>query len=451
MPDHPAERLYRFVVREQDHEEDHLPQTASFDLDSIGNRHRHPDILEKTPAGQLFEYLFRGSRFLYQLRVYPPSPLIGDYYEEGEKESMRKQLTLCITLLLLLTGCVEREILDDLNIETAKGYDLVDKNTIKGTALFPVYIKDGTIENRTLSAEAPSTREVLETLSRKSQQPLVRGSLDVVLIGDELAKKGILDVADSLQRDASIGARVMLAITEGNAGDILQGNYGIRGNGMFISNLLNQNIKRRELPETNLHMFLFDYYQDGQTPYLPIIKQVSDDTLEVTGIALMDADKMIDRIASDDMFFFKLLVDKLSEGSHVVKLGGKDGSTEQRVEAAVTSIKSKHNIKIVNKSDPVKVTIKITINGIIKEYTGKSLSTKKIKEIEDKMSSDIVDHSKKLLARFQELGIDPIGIGQLQKHGVRGFDIKEWEKSFYPNVQFDIKPDVKILESGTVE
>ncbi|QWC22209.1 Ger(x)C family spore germination protein [Bacillus haikouensis] len=364
---------------------------------------------------------------------------------------IRKQLILCIILLLLLTGCVEREILDDLNIETAKGYDLVDENTIKGTALFPVYIKDGAIENRTLSAEAPSTREVLETLSRKSQQPLVRGSLDVVLIGDELAKKGILDVADSLQRDASIGARVMLAVTEGNAGDILQGNYGIRGNGMFISNLLHQNIKRRELPETNLHIFLFDYYQEGQTPYLPIIKQVSDDTLEVTGIALMDEDKMIDRVASDDMFFFKLLVDKLSEGSHVVKLGGKDGSTEQRVEAAVTSIKSKHKIKVVNKTDPVKVTIKITINGIIKEYTGKSLTPKKIKEIEDKMSSDIVDHSKKLLARFQELGIDPIGIGQLQKHGMRGFDIKKWEKSLYPNVQFDIKPDVKILESGTVE
>jgi spore germination protein len=364
---------------------------------------------------------------------------------------MKKQLALYLALLLLLTGCVEREILDDLNIETAKGYDLVEENTIRGTALFPVYIKDGAIENKTLSAEAPSTREVLETLSRKSQQPLVRGSLDVVLIGDELARKGILDVADSLQRDASIGARVMLAITEGSAGDILNGNYGIRGNGMFISNLLHQNIRRRELPETNLHMFLFDYYQDGQTPYLPIIKQASDDTLQVTGVALMDDDKMVDRVASDDLFFFKLLVDKFSEGGHVVKLGGKDGSTEKRVEAAVSSIKSKHKIKIVHKTDPVKVTIKITVRGIIKEYTGKSLSPKKINEIEDKMSSDIVAKSKELLARFQELGIDPIGIGQLQKHGMRGFDIKEWEKSLYPNVQFEIRPDVEILESGTVE
>ncbi|NQD67130.1 Ger(x)C family spore germination protein [Bacillus haikouensis] len=364
---------------------------------------------------------------------------------------MRKRITNLTIILLLMTGCVEREILDDLNIETGKAYDFVDENTIRGTALFPVYIKDGAIENRTLSAEAPSTREVLETLSRKSQQPLVRGSLDIVLLGEKMAKKGVLDVADSLQRDASIGARVFLAITEGSAEDILNGNYGIRGNGMFISNLINQNIKRRELPETNLHMFLYDYYQDGQTPYLPIIKKVSDDTLEVTGVALFDKDKMVDTVSPDDLFFFKLLVDKLSEGSHVVKLGKKDGDAEQRVEAAVTSIKSKHKIKVENKKDPVKISIKITIRGIIKEYTGKKLTPKKIKEIEDKMSKDIIDQSLELFGRFQEMGIDPAGIGQIQKHGVRGFDIKEWEKTLYPNAEFVIKPDVQIVESGTVE
>jgi spore germination protein len=364
---------------------------------------------------------------------------------------MRKRVINLFIILLLLTGCVEREILDDLNIETAKGYDLVDDNKIRGTALFPVYIKDSAIENRTLSAEASSTREVLETLSRKSQQPLVRGSLDVVLLGDELAKEGVLDIADSLQRDASIGARVFLAITEGSAEEILNGQYGIRGNATFISNLINQNIKRRELPETNLHLFLYDYYQIGQSPYLPIIKKINDDTLAVTGVALFHKDKMVDNVSADDLFFFKLLVDKISEGSHVVKLGKKEGDAEKQVEASVTSIKSKHKIKVENKADPVKISIQITVKGIIKEYTGKKLSPKKIKEIEDTMEQDIKDKSSKLLKRFQELGIDPVGIGQIQKHGVRGFDIKEWEKSLYPNAEFKIKPNVKIVESGTVE
>jgi spore germination protein len=365
-----------------------------------------------------------------------------------------KKFVLCASALiisLMISGCVEREILDDLYIETGKGYDLVSEGKIRGTAMFPIYLPDKSIENMTLSAEASSTREVLETLARMSQQPLVRGGLDAVVIGEDLAKRGVIDIADSLQRDASIGARVYMMVSKGDAKEILEGQYGIRGNGMYISNLLKQNIKRRELPETNLHMFLFDYYQLGQTPYLPIIRKISDNTLKVDGVALFKKDKMVDTIPAEDMFFFKILVDKVSEGSHVVRLGETKTSDGKHVEASITSLKAKHKIKVKVKKNPVKVTIKINIKGIIKEYTGKKLSPDKITQIEKTMEKDIEDKALQMLSKFQEIGVDPIGIGQIQKHGVRGFDIKEWESRLYPNVQFTVEPDVKIVEGGTVE
>ncbi|MCA1055491.1 Ger(x)C family spore germination protein [Rossellomorea aquimaris] len=365
---------------------------------------------------------------------------------------MKKRSLIGIALIsMLLSGCVEREILDDLYIETVKGYDVGDNSKIRGTAMFPIYQPDKTIENMTLSAEASSTREVLEKLSRMSQQPLVRGGLDAVVIGEEFAKKGVIDVADSLQRDASIGARVYLMVTEGTAQEVLKGQYGIRGNGMYISNLLKQNITRRELPETNLHMFLFDYYQEGQTPYLPIIRKVSDNTLQVVGVALFKDDKMIDSIPADDMFFFKVLVDRVSEGSHVVKLHEEEDGNEPNIEASVTSLKSKHDIEVAHEKQPVEVTITITIRGIIKEFTGKKLTSGRITQIEEHMKKDIEEKSLKMLKQFQKDGLDPVGIGQSQKHGVKGFDIKEWEKELYPNVKFIIKPDVRIVEGGTVE
>jgi spore germination protein len=358
---------------------------------------------------------------------------------------------LIFLVCLLLSGCVEREILDDLQIESAMAYDLVEENKIEGTTLFPKYLADQSIENVTLSATASSTREVIEQMERKSQRPLVRGSLETVIIGEHLAKKGIIDIADSLQRDASIGARIFLIISEGKAGKILEGQYGSKGNGIFISNLLNQNIERRELPETNLHLFLYNHFQKGKSGYLPILKKENENTLELVGIALFKKDKMIERIPSRDMFFFKLLVDKFAEGSHVVKLGKEKDQADKTVEASVTSLRSKHNIDIKPNSDPLNVTIKIDIKGIIKEYTGKSLTPQKIGEIEKKMESDIEEESSKMLKRFQDLGIDPVGIGQRQKHGIRGFDFKKWEKSIYPNTKFNVKANVSIIESGTVE
>ncbi|MGM0829746.1 MAG: Ger(x)C family spore germination protein [Bacillota bacterium] len=364
-----------------------------------------------------------------------------------------KQLSLIILLIcsLFLSGCVEKEILDDLYVETGKAYDYVDENIIRGTSLFPIYLSDKSIQNGTLSAEASSTREVLEKLARKAQQPLVRGSLDVVLIGEKLAKKGIIEIGDSLQRDASVGARLYVTIVEGEAGELLKGNYGLRGNGTYISNLITHNINRRELPETNLHLFLFNYFQEGQTSYLPILKQLSNESIAITGVALFDKDKMVKKIPADDMFFFKLLVDKLAEGRHVVKLGKKPDNAEKNVEASVTSLSSKHKIIVRHKTDPVEVTMKIKIRGIVREYTGKKLTLDKIVEVEKKMEKDIEEKCLAMLKEFQELGIDPVGIGQNQKHGVRGFDIKEWKESIYPRVKFNVDAKVQILEAGTVE
>ncbi|MHC8523039.1 Ger(x)C family spore germination C-terminal domain-containing protein [Rossellomorea sp. H39__3] len=49
-------------------------------------------------------------------------------------------------------------------------------------------------------------------------------------------------------------------------------------------------------------------------------------------------------------------------------------------------------------------------------------------EVENRMKADIENKCNAMVKSFQELGIDPLGIGQYQKHGVRGFDLKEWKK-----------------------
>jgi spore germination protein len=361
-----------------------------------------------------------------------------------------KKFPLLLLLVCLLTGCVEPEILDDLNIETAKGYDVAGENLIKGTALYPRYLADKKIENVTLTAEAASTREVLNLLEKKSEQPLVRGSLESVLISEEMAREGMLHIADSLQRDASVGARVLLLVSDGEAGEILEGDYGIKGTSDYISNLINHNIKRGDLAKSNLHLFLFMYYQKGQTTYLPIIKKIDDTTLGLEGIALFKEDKMIDRIPKEEMFFFKLLADKYSEGDQVVKLTDEGDTLENKVEASVTSLQSTHKVK-VEETDPVTIKVEISLEGIIKEYTGKSLTPPKIKKIQKKMEKDIEVHALKMLKKFQKQGIDPMGFGQRQKHRVRHFDFEEWENETYPEAIMKVNANVEILESGTVE
>ncbi|WP_335870246.1 Ger(x)C family spore germination protein [Bacillus sp. 2205SS5-2] len=361
-----------------------------------------------------------------------------------------KRFFLLFLLCLFLSACVEKEILDDLNIEGAIGYDLTDDKKILGTAIYSSFQSDKTIKNVTLSTQATASRDIMSDLELQSFQPLVKGSLEVVVISKDLSKNGIFHIADHLQRDASIGSRIFLAICDGKAQELLSGEYGHKGNAIYISKLIEHNIQIRDVPDSNLHVFLFDYFQKGKSPYIPIIKQTSPENVQISGLGLFKDDKYIDRIDSDQMFFFKLLVDKYSEGSYTLKLKGDGELSGFPEEASIHSIHSKNKISFPSKNNPIEVKIDITLDGFIREFTGDKLSQAKIKEIEKQMKEDIEKNSNDLIARFLELKIDPIGIGHRLKTKKRGFDFKKWDED-YPNIKVTIVPHVKILESGTIE
>lgn len=71
--------------------------------------------------------------------------------------------TLLITVAVsALTGCVEKEIIDDVNIEMGVGYDLLEDDKIEGTIMVPIFNPDKKIGNFTFSATATSSRELIQ-------------------------------------------------------------------------------------------------------------------------------------------------------------------------------------------------------------------------------------------------------------------------------------------------
>ncbi|MBY0159081.1 Ger(x)C family spore germination protein [Cytobacillus sp. FSL W8-0315] len=352
---------------------------------------------------------------------------------------MKKLILLC--LVLLLSGCVDKEILDDINIEVGVGYDLADdlKDKYRGTVLFQEFQPDKSVINRTFSGSGKLRQDLLLEVTKQSSEPVVTGGLKLAVFGPELSKKGIYDLVDSFQRDASIGARVFVATSEGKAEDMLNGEYGTRGNSTYIYNLIQHNIEHRDIPKTNLHILANDYYQEGKDPFLPRLKKLDDDKVEIAGISLFSKDREVEVLPVKDMFFFKLLVDKYSEGNFDVKL-------KKDELAAVKSLRSKHKIKITDHH----ASITINIEGIIREYTGDKLASEVVGAVQKKLEKKVEKECLRLLKQFQELGIDPIGLGQMKKSKHRNFDFKKWEDD-YKTLSFDVKCNVTIEETGVIE
>ncbi|MCS0673243.1 Ger(x)C family spore germination protein [Cytobacillus firmus] len=352
---------------------------------------------------------------------------------------MKKLILFC--LVFLLSGCVEKEIIDDINIEVGVGYDLAEdrKDKYRGTILFQEFQPDKSVINRTFSGSGKLRQDLLLEVTKQSSEPVVTGGLKVAVFGPEISRDGIYDLIDSFQRDASIGARVFAATSEGKAEDLMKGEYGTRGNSTYIYNLIQHNIEHRDIPKTNLHILANDYYQEGKDPSLPRLKKIADDKVEIVGISLFSKDKEVDILPVKDMFFFKLLVDKYSEGNFDVEL--KKGNI-----AAVKSIRSKHKIKMTDNH----ASITINIEGIIREYTGDELASEVVGAVQKNLEKEIEKECLRLVKQFQELGIDPIGLGQMKKSNHRNFDYKKWEDD-YKTLGFDVKCNVKIEETGVIE
>lgn len=265
--------------------------------------------------------------------------------------------------------------------------------------------------------------------------------MEIALFGEDVAKKGIREFTDAFERDPSIGARVYFAVADDKAKDILSGTYGNRGNAVHLSQLIMHNVENRNVPITNMHLFLFDFYQEGKDPYLPILKKVEPEIIDIVGIALFKDDKLISELPPEKMFFFKLLTDKFSEGAFKLDM--------DKQQVSIKDLDSKNKFKLT-KRDPYTITIDIKIKGLIREYTGNIVTPAVIKEIEKEFEAEVNKETTAMIRDFQEQGIDPVGFGHFIKSKTRGFDFKKWEDE-YKNLTVHVKTDVIITEVGIVE
>lgn len=344
--------------------------------------------------------------------------------------------------VFILTGCVQKRIIDEINIIAGEAYDMSEGDTFIASILIQEYLPDKSIENKVFTTKGKIRGDLLLNAQKQSAGDIATGGIEVTIFGDKIANFGIIDFVDSYERDASIGSRSYLATAHRSALEILKGNYGPQGVSKYLSNMIKHNIEERDVPITNLHLFLRDFYMQGKDPYLPEIKQKSPKEVEISGMSLFKGDKEAYVLPKEKMFFFKLLTDRHSQGNFRVHLGkGED--------AAVRSIKSKNKYKI-EKKDHSHVNISININGDIREYTGKKLNQQKVDKIAKKLEKDVEKECLKLVKLFQEKEVDPIGFGHLHLKKVRGYDFSKWKED-YQKLTFTVKAQVDITETGVVE
>ncbi|MBS4212857.1 Ger(x)C family spore germination protein [Neobacillus rhizophilus] len=358
---------------------------------------------------------------------------------------MKKAKAAAVILILFCAfgfGRVPKLILDDINMESAVGYDYVNKYIIKATSVLPIYKPDKSVGNETFTASDELSKETLKKINMASSRQMVNGKLEVALYSKELAKQGIGDLIDTLQRDPSISERLFLAVTDEEAERILSKRYGDRDTGIYLSMLIEQNMDVGLVPTYNLHQFLNTYYSKLSDPFLPLIGQKGKD-IHIKGIALFKGDRYVKSLRQDHQFIFKALLQKVKQGTYKLRL-------RKHHFIAIENIHTKHNFHVENKKNKPEITIQLKVNGIIRETRGKKTNKKAVEHIKKLMEKQLETQGTEMIRSFQKLHIDPLGLGTQVRSRVRNFQDQKWLNQ-YPHIKVNLKAHVDILEKGVVD
>jgi spore germination protein len=360
---------------------------------------------------------------------------------------MMNRTAFCLFLILLLSGCsfLPTNIVNEIDMSQGVGYDLAEKENIKGTIVFPIFKRDKTSSTEVRAAIGKSSKEIRSILNNETRYPLVSGQVRVALYGKKMAKKGINDFVDTLNRDPAIGSIVQLAIVDGAANELFNmKKYKNENVSIHLQELLEQNMKMGLLPQTNLQSFLFQFFQIGQDPYLPLIKN-ENDNIRITGMAIFKDDQYVTSISMENLFIFKALVD-------INRTGLRQFISENHDKVVLETIGSKVKYKVKIVQGRPEFTINLKMKTRLHEFAPsekqrQSFDKKKYqKQVEQELEKSAIN----IINQFKKHQVDPLGLGAKYKEHYRRFNEKQWNM-YYPNVKVVVNADIEIQQTGTVD
>lgn len=372
-----------------------------------------------------------------------------------------------IACALFLSSCVEPKQLEKLGLITAVGYDLAGKNTIKGTVVVHKFDPLARNVTKVISVDAHTSKTLRQEQNLRSDQKLESGQLRCVVYSRDLAKKGIIQLVDTLNRDPTIGNLVFLTVAEKDAMSIFNvDKKNIKVNlGTYLYNLIRQNVEDEQLLSPTLQEFNHSYHDNGKDPVLPLLT-VENGDITVAGTALFKDDRLVAVLPNDKIFLLKILADKYKSGTKELEFdranfksiikeyeGRSFRTVYNKLYLNIDNIRSHTNIKLVDKKN-LRFRIKIKFASRLLESTEplELTSPKHIKFIEKQIDKNMEKEMHDLLVYFQKKGVDPVGVGNEYMRHIRGKKItsKDWTK-IYKRAKFEVQVDNTIVKTGVID
>lgn len=367
--------------------------------------------------------------------------------------------------LLLLPGCWDRTEINDVAFVVSSAIDLDEDDKIRITVMVPLPGQMGGAtgggggtggeKSYYLDSEAGTTfRDAQTKLQQRMSRRMFFGHRRTLIIGEDLAKKGIRPIFDSSPRNSENRMTTYLITTKGKAYELLQATPKFE---RFPSEVIRELAKSGSLMDINMKDVGVALNAPGSDPvmvYMDTKDSVKSEKLskeiEVKGYAQFRGDKMIGTLENSEAQGFSWLRNESIKTTVSLSYnGGKHSGIGLRMHEVQTKIKPEIRDR------KLRFIINVQAKAVLMEDE-KHLDLSQTKNVEkiEKLLNDYMRKSMtKVIEKCKKNNVDSVQFGT---YVWRSFP-SEWKKTYakrWPQamkeVEYDIYVKSTLIETGLI-
>ncbi|QSF46862.1 Ger(x)C family spore germination protein [Paenibacillus tianjinensis] len=401
----------------------------------------------------------------------------------------RKVIVISVAMSLILTGCWDRQELNDQAIILGWGMDLMEDGEYLATAnlVLPLASKSGGQQGgeqggrsgfMTESAYGKNNRDAEQNMQRKLSRVLFPGHRRNIFIGEKLAEQGVFSILDEYGRSPMVRPRAnIFVVRKGTAQEAMSLAYQLETNPAIAVQ------KIQEKSGAPISRSLLDFFISangtgcGIMPALTILqpevnigKKSKNDsppqtTLGIYGAAVFNSQLKLAGYLKYDEYWVRLwIANKLALRSFTTIINSVDAdkpggaasdalsgaSRGKTVSVSVDTFKSQ--ITPIFRGDQPSFRIQLEGKGFIEENNSPLNLSKpaNVKKVEARMNQYLEEKIRRVVTKVQkDFKCDIFGLGDTihRRHPYRWKKLAaDWE-TIFPDMELDIT--VKLNLTGT--
>lgn len=374
--------------------------------------------------------------------------------ERKGKEMKKLCAVLLVFLLILLSSCARNVPLEDSTIALLLGIDLDEENHFLVSESSPVFNKVAKKPIETYELKAKTIRDSRKYFDALEMGEITAAKIQVLLVGKRIIEHANwFPVLDTIYRNPQFSMNTKVFMVDGPVNEIMFFEPKAKPQlPLHLKEVIDNSIKRSRTVDATVQNLHREIYEKGITPAISKIKK--DDDLKLDGVVLLDKKgKFVDSLGIEETSYLIVLRNEMREEltfSLELPLKEEEIFHKNEISLEVMRIHNKVKTKYADGKFHFDFNIKMIVDVAEKLFYGEDVKKEKLEKM---IAEQLKLNIEKLIKKFQEKEVDPIGLGLY----ARAFYYDQYKKvednwpETFANSHINVKVQIKIKSQGAID